>query len=133
MPTRDNRLQKLQEIAVAIERCPKVTPAETKRRFWRLARQIKGDRNPSNDEIVLAARIRNVLFRIDRGRALPLVPFLVLWFSAGTLWLIPGYLMLFQVPLEWSRFALWTQSDWWVFTRRLCYLMGAVFFYYRSL
>lgn len=125
-----SRLPELQEIAHAVAQNPKDTTGVMRKRFWSLVRQIKRDPHSTTDEILLAAEIRDMLFRADRGRTVPLIPALTLWFAVGTFLFLPSYLALLRVPLDWSRLPFWAQSDWWVFAKRVGNLMAAVFFYY---
>jgi hypothetical protein len=122
-------MQTLLEIEEVVAKNPKTVDKETRKEFWKLVRQIKRAPNPDQEEVVIAARIRNLLFRELRGREYPLGPCVVILFLPGLL-MTYWYFRLLSVPLDTSLILVWTTSDWWVFLRRLGCVMGATFFFY---
>ncbi|MHA2209904.1 MAG: hypothetical protein ACXABV_12080 [Candidatus Thorarchaeota archaeon] len=123
-------LDSLNQIEEIVSKDPKTTPKETRRRFWRIVRQIKRQPNPDPIEVKHAARIRNLLFKARRGRTYPLWPSIflltLLGFLGPTIW----YLRLLEVPLQWDMILVWNASDWWIFLRRLGSLLGTTFCFY---
>ncbi len=124
-----DRTQSLLDIERIVSPNPKKVDSETRKRFWKIVREIKRSPDPDTEEVVIASRIRNLLFEARRGRTYPL------WLSIGTLFLLGllptiWYLRLLSVPLVTSNILSWTLSDWWVFLRRFGSLMAAVFFFY---
>ncbi|MHA2424826.1 MAG: hypothetical protein ACXAEF_08565 [Candidatus Thorarchaeota archaeon] len=124
-----DRKQSLLEIEGIVAKNPKDVDKETRKQFWKLVRQIKRSQNPNHEEVVIAARIRNVLFREKRGRNYPLWPSVGVLFLPGLL-MVYWYFRLLAVPLDVFSILVWTTSDWWVFMRRLGCVMGATFFFY---
>lgn len=123
-------LERLYQIGEIVTKDPKSTPRETRKEFWRIVRQIKGQPNPNLTEVKQAARIRNLLFKERRGRTYPLWPSVILLTTIGLLGPTIWYLRLLEVPLHWDMILIWNPSDWWVFLRRLGSLLGATFFFY---
>jgi hypothetical protein len=124
-----DRLDSLLAIERIVSSDPKKVDSDTRKRFWKLVRQIKRSPNPDPEESAIASRIRNLLFKARRGRTYPLWPCVGILFLIGilpTIW----YLELLTVPLVTSNILSWTISDWWVFLRRLGSLMAATFFFY---
>jgi hypothetical protein len=117
---------KIEEI---VSKNPKTVDKETRREFWKLVRQIKRSPNPDQEEVVIAARIRNLLFKELRGREYPLGLCIGVLFLPGLL-MTYWYLRLLSVPLDFSTILVWTNSDWWLFLRRVGCVMGATFFFY---
>jgi hypothetical protein len=108
---------------------PKTVSKETRKEFWKLVRQIKRYPNPDQEEVAIAARIRNLLFREKRGREYPLGPCVGILFLPGLL-MIYWYLRLLSVPLDFANLLVWSSSDWWVFLRRIGCVMAVSFFFY---
>jgi hypothetical protein len=121
--------ESLMEIRKLVSKDPKHVDSETRRAFWRIVRQIKESAYPKPQDIALASEIRNLLFRGRRGRTYPLWPCVGAFFLIG---LIPvtWYLQLLSTPLDTSNILSWTDSDWWLFLRRLGSLLAATFFFY---
>ncbi|MHA1965740.1 MAG: hypothetical protein ACW97G_14260 [Candidatus Thorarchaeota archaeon] len=123
-------LQELEQIEEIVSQNPRATPPEIRKQFWRIVRQIKRSPRPDISEVRQAARIRNLLFKVKRGRTYPLWPCVILLTLIGVLGPTIWYLRLLEVPLQWEAILVWTTSDWWVFLRRLGSLLGATFFFY---
>lgn len=117
------------EIRELVSTDPKHVDLETRRAFWRIVRQIKKSSHPQPGDIALASEIRNLLFKARRGRTYPLWPCIGVFFLIG---LIPvtWYLQLLSVPLDPFSMLSWTDSDWWLFLKRVGSLMAATFFFY---
>ncbi|MHA2142080.1 MAG: hypothetical protein ACXADC_07975 [Candidatus Thorarchaeota archaeon] len=124
------RFQELERIEEIISNDPENTPHEVRTQFWRIVREIKRTPKPNIDEVKKAASIRNMLFKVKRGRTLPLWPSVTLLFVIGVLGPTLWYLSLLEVPMTGINILAWTMSDWWIFLRRLGSLMGAIFFFY---
>lgn len=125
-----DNLQELDTIEEIVSQNPKDAPLEIKRQFWRIVTQIKQTPNPDIKEVQQVARIRNILFKAKRGKTYPLWPCVILLTLIGFLGPTIWYLRLLDVPLDWNAILVWTNSDWWVFLRRIGSLMAAVFFFY---
>jgi len=125
-----SNLQKLEQIEETVSEDPKNAPLEVRKQFWRIVREIKCNPNPSEAEVRKAAKIRNMLFREKRGRTYPLWPCIIIMTLIGLIGPTIWYLELLEVPLQWNEVFNWTQTDRWVFLRRVGSLMAAVFFFY---
>lgn len=123
-------LLNLDEIEEIVTQDSKSTPKEVRIRFWRIVKRLKQTPNPDREEVRQAARIRNILFRENRGRTYPLWPPVAILTILGLLGPTYWYLSLLDNPLQWSAILVWTSADWWVFLRRLGSLLGAVFCFY---
>jgi hypothetical protein len=69
-------LQELEQIEEIVSQNPRATPPEIRKQFWRIVRQIKRSPRPDISEVRQAARIRNLLFKVKRGRTYPEGPIL---------------------------------------------------------
>lgn len=125
-----DRLQELEQIEEIVSKDPKNTPKEVRKQFWKIVRQIKRTPQPDINEVKLAARIRNMLFKAKRGGTIALWPSVILLFLIGALGPTLWYLRLLQVPIQGDNLLVWTMSDWWVFLRRIGSLMATVFCFY---
>lgn len=123
-------IEKLDQIEKIVSQDPKNIPPEIRRQFWRIVRQIKRSPSPDITEVRQAARIRNILFRVKRGRTYPLWPCVFLLTLISVLGPTIWYLRLLEVPLNWDAILVWTNSDWWIFLRRLGSLLGTTFCFY---
>ena len=124
------RLDQLEEILNEVRSSPKDVPPETRKRFWRIVREIKRDPDPDPEEIRKAAEIRDILFEIKRGRTLPLAPTLTGMFLAGIFFSVIPYLYLLTFPLDWFSILSWSLDSWWIFILRFITLfLGITFFY----
>lgn len=123
-------LLNLDEVEEIVTQDSKSTPKEVRIRFWRIVKRLKQTPNPDREEVRQAARIRNILFRENRGRTYPLWPPVAILTILGLLGPTYWYLSLLDNPLQWSAILVWTSADWWVFLRRLGSLLGAVFCFY---
>ena len=123
------RKQSLMRIEEIVKKDPKTVNKETRKEFWKLVRQIKRAVDQDQEEVAIAARIRNLLFRELRGRDYPLGPCVGVLFLPGLL-MTYWYLRLLLIPLDISTILVWTNSDWWLFLRRAGCVMGATFFFY---
>jgi hypothetical protein len=124
------RLHELEKIFAEVSADPKNASRETRKRFWKLVRQIKRNPKPDDDEIAKASEIRNILFKADRGGTVPLIPALAIEFILGTFVALWGYLWLLGFPLDWSGIISWTLNDWGLFSLRMLCVMGVVALYY---
>jgi hypothetical protein len=124
-----DRLVELEEIHTIVSQNPEEVPKETRTRFWKLVRQIKRNPRPNEQEITKAAEIRDILFKVDRGKTYPLGPALLLEIIVGLL-LIYGYIWLLGTPLDWSGLFTWALSDWIAFVLRfLCVFFVIAFLF----
>ncbi len=124
------RLDQLEEILAEVSSSPKDIPPETRKRFWRIVREIKRDPHPDPDEIRKAAEIRDILFEAKRGRTLPLAPTLAVMFLMGIVLSVIPYMYLLSRPLDWFSILTWSLDSWWIFILRfICVFIGVAFFY----
>jgi len=124
-----DRLIELEEIHTIVSQNPEEVPRETRKRFWKIVRQIKRNPRPDEQEVIKAAEIRNILFEVDRGKTYPLGPALLLEGILGLL-AIFGYIWLLGTQLDWSGLFTWTLSDWITFGLRfLCVFFAIAFLF----
>jgi hypothetical protein len=123
------RLAELEEIHSVVIQNPKEVPSETRKRFWKIVRQIKRNPRPDEQEVIKAAEIRNVLFEVSRGRTYPLAPVLLLETIIGLLALW-GYIWALGTPLDWSGILVWSLSDWISFGLRFLFVFAIIAFLY---
>ncbi|MHA2213034.1 MAG: hypothetical protein ACW992_07730 [Candidatus Thorarchaeota archaeon] len=123
------RLSELQRIREEVAANPKEAPRETRKYFWKLVRQIKRETSPNDEEIVIAAEIRNILFEASRGGTYPMAPILFIEFLGGLI-MVWYYLTLLQTPLNWMAIGDWGLAGWGMFGLRLLTIMAIVFFFY---
>ncbi len=123
------RLLELEKIRDSVKDDPKNSPQETRKRFWKLVRQIKREDQPDDDEIVIAAEIRDMFFDADRGKTYSTAPFMLLFTLIG---LVPvyGYFWLLGTPLDWTNILGWSLLDVWNLILRFIAVMGVVAFFY---
>ena len=120
-----DRLIALEEIHSIVSQNPEEVPRETRKRFWKIVRQIKRNPRPDEQEVIKAAEIRDILFEVDRGKTYPLGPALFLEIIAGIL-AICGYIWLLGTPLDWTGILTWTFSDWITFGFRFLCVFFAI-------
>lgn len=123
------RLQELEQILETIEQDPKEVPLETRKFFWKLVRQIKRSPTPDQEEVVMAAKIRDVLFKANRGGTYPIAPVVALESLIGFI-MLWAYLWLLNFPLDWSGVFSWSLIDWGNFALRFVCIMGCIAFFY---
>ena len=116
------RLLELEEIHSVVVQNPKEVPSETRKRFWKIVRQIKRNPRPDEQEIIKASEIRNILFEANRGRTYSLVPVLLLETFLGllSLW---GYSWALGTPLEWYFHLGFVRLDYVCSSVSLCLLL----------
>ncbi|MHA2385373.1 MAG: hypothetical protein ACXAEE_04095, partial [Candidatus Thorarchaeota archaeon] len=123
------RLKELERVREEVRQDAKNVSPDTRKYFWKLVRQIKREPSPNEDEIVVAADVRDLLFEASRGRTFPLGSTLAIMIIIGLAPLL-AYLWLLQTPLSWYNILSWTLADvWQVILRFLC-IMGVVAFFY---
>ncbi|MFW9793413.1 MAG: hypothetical protein ACFFEE_03850 [Candidatus Thorarchaeota archaeon] len=124
-----DRLEELEEIHSVVSKNPKEVPIETRKRFWKLVREIKRTPRPDEEEVSKAAEIRDILFEVDRGKTYPLGPALLLEIFVGLL-AIYGYIWLLGTPLDWSSIFTWALSNWIMLVLRfLCVFFAIAFLF----
>ena len=123
------RLQELARIREEVMQDPENVTSETRKYFWKLVRQIKREPHPNDDEIVVAAEVRDILFEVDRGRTFRTGPALTVMILLG-LGPLLAYYWLLASPLDWSNILSWTPTDIWLFVLRFFCVMGVVAFFY---
>jgi hypothetical protein len=124
-----DRLIELQKIHSIVVQNPKEVPSETRKRFWKLVRQIKRNPQPDENEVLKASEIRNILFEASRGRTYPLGPVLALETVIGLLALW-GYLLALRTPLDWTGIFGWSISNWLIFGLRFLFVFAIIAFLY---
>ena len=122
-------MKELERIREEVRRDPKNVSEETRRYFWKLVRQIKKEPTPDDEEIAVAAEVRDLLFEANRGKTYGFVPILYIMIITGIV-LFFAYLWLLQTPLIWSNILIWTLADVWQFVLRFLCIMGIVAFLY---
>ena len=123
------RLTELEEIHSIVVQNPKEVPSETRKRFWKIVRQIKRNPRPDEQEVIKASEIRNILFEANRGRTYPLGPLLLLETILGLLALW-GYIWSLSTPLNWMGILAWGLSGWINFGIRFLCVFAVVAFLY---
>jgi hypothetical protein len=123
------RLAQFEEIYKIVIQNPEEVPSETRKRFWKLVRQIKRNPRPDEQEVIKAAEIRDILFEASRGKTYPLGPALLLEIIVGLL-AIYGYIWLLGTPLDWNNLFTWALSDWiTLILRFLCVFFAIAFLF----
>jgi hypothetical protein len=123
------RQQELERIRDDVRQDPEDVSDDTRKYFWKLVRQIKREPQPDDDEIIVAAEAREILFEVSRGRTYRLGPSLAVMTLVGLVPLVV-YLWLLQTPLIWSSILTWTMTDIWQVVFRFICIMGVVAFFY---
>lgn len=124
-----DRLVELEEIHSKVVQNPKEVPSETRKRFWKIVRQIKRNPRPDEQEVIKASEIRNILFEANRGRTYSLGPVLILETILGLLALW-GYIWALGTPLDWMGVLGWGLSDWLSFGIRFLFVFAVIAFLY---
>ncbi len=124
-----DRQQELERIRDEVRKDPENVSADTRKHLWKLVRQIKREPQPNDDEIIVAAEARDILFEVSRGRTYRLGPSLAVMTLMGLV-SFAVYLWLLQTPLIWSSILTWTMDDIWQFVFRFICVMGVVAFFY---
>ncbi|MBY8997132.1 MAG: hypothetical protein KGD60_05330 [Candidatus Thorarchaeota archaeon] len=124
-----DRSVELEEIHSIVIQNPKEIPSETRKRFWKIVRQIKRNPRPDEQEVIKASEIRNILFNANRGRTYPLGPVLILETILGllSLW---GYIWALGTPLDWMGILTWGLSGWMSFVIRFILVFAVIAFLY---
>jgi hypothetical protein len=123
------RLQELERIREEVKEDSKNVSRDTRKYFWKLVRQIKRELQPDNDEVVIAAEIRDILFDVDRGRTFRTSPALLLMTLIG-LGPLFAYFWLLGTPLDWYNILGWSLLDVWNLILRFVAVLGVVAFFY---
>ena len=124
-----NRLSELEQIHSIVVQNPKEVLSETRKRFWTLVREIKREPRPSEEEVMRASEIRDILFEANRGRTYPLAPLLLLEIIFGLLALW-GYVWALKQPMEWTSILVWGQAEWITFLLRFLFVFAVIAFLY---
>jgi hypothetical protein len=101
------RLEQLRRIRNEIGTDPAEVPRETRKRFWKLVRQIKREPVPNTDEVKLATEIRNTLFALDRSGLYSVGSFLGAE-TVGAAAAFLAYLYGLSIPVNWLAILSWT-------------------------
>ncbi|MHA1925768.1 MAG: hypothetical protein ACXABV_01505 [Candidatus Thorarchaeota archaeon] len=124
-----DRLNELERLREEVRKDPKNVSGDTRKYFWKLVRQIKREPSPNEEEIVVAADVRDLLFESSRGKTYRMGPALGIMILLGLVVFLV-YLWLLQTPLLWSNILGWSIADvWQVIFRFLC-IMGVIMFFY---
>ena len=123
------RLVELEEIHSIVIQNPKEVPEETRKKFWKIVRQIKRNPKPDDGEVLKASEIRNILFDANRGRTYSLGPVLAVETVLGllSLW---GYIWVLNTPLDWTGILAWSFSNWLNFGLRFLLVFAIIAFLY---
>ena len=103
------RMSELEQILEEVKEANEVSKS-TRKRFWKLVRQIKRERDPDRAEIKIATQIRNILFKLDRGRTYPIWPLLGVQTFFGWLALLM-YVLALLTPVSWINIFNWSMSE----------------------
>ena len=122
-------ITELEEIHSVVIKNPKEVPSETRKRFWKIVRQIKRNPRPDEQEVLKASEIRNILFDANRGRTYPLGPVLALETVLGLLALW-GYIWALGTPLDWAGILTWNLLNWMTFGLRFLLVFAIIAFLY---
>jgi len=117
------------EIHSIVIQNPKEVPSETRKRFWKIVRQIKRTPRPDEQEVLKASEIRDILFDANRGRTYALGPVLALETVLGLLALW-GYIWALETPLDWAGILAWSFSNWLTFGLRFLFVFAIIAFLY---
>ncbi|MFX1369386.1 MAG: hypothetical protein ACFFAY_12380 [Promethearchaeota archaeon] len=101
-----SRLDELERIQELIQEQEHEVSSDTRKRFWKMVRQIKREPNPNISEVKKATQIRNMLFKIDRGRTYRIGPFLALQTICGFLAFL-GFLYGLGTPVNYFSISTW--------------------------
>ncbi len=123
------RLTELERVREEVRQDSKNVSDDTRKFFWKLVRQIKREPSPNEEEIVVAAEVRDLLFEASRGRTFRLGSTLGIMILVGLVPLLL-YLWLLQTPLIWSNILSWTIADFWQLGFRFICIMGVVALFY---
>ncbi|MHA2143617.1 MAG: hypothetical protein ACXADC_14065 [Candidatus Thorarchaeota archaeon] len=123
------RLTELERVREEVRQDPHDVSDDTRKYFWKLVRQIKREPHPNDDEIAVAAEVRDILFEVSRGRTFQLGPALAIMILIGLVPLV-AYFWLLQTPLVWGNILSWTLADLWQLALRILCVMGVVAFFY---
>ncbi|MFW9786210.1 MAG: hypothetical protein ACFFE2_16275 [Candidatus Thorarchaeota archaeon] len=124
-----DRLTELEEIHTIVSQNPTEVSKDTRKRFWKLVRQIKKNPRPDEQEVIKASEVRDILFEVDRGKTYPLGPALVAEIILGLVALF-GYIWTLGSSLVWSGILTWALADWITFGLRfLCIFFTIAFFF----
>jgi hypothetical protein len=122
-------MTELERVREEVRQDPHTVSDDTRKYFWKLVRQIKREPSPNEEEIVVAAEVRDLLFEASRGKTYRLGSTLGIMILMGFVPLL-AYLWLLQTPLIWSNILGWTMADVWQFIFRLLCIFGVIAFFY---
>jgi hypothetical protein len=123
------RLQEFEKIRKFVIEEPNNVSREQRKLFWKLVRQIKRELHPKEDEIIVAAEIRDLLFDADRGKTYSLGPSMLAMTIIGIIPLY-AYIWTLLVPLDWNNIFAWSLYDAGLLLLRFIFVMGVVAFFY---
>lgn len=124
------RKEQLDDIYELVSNDSQNVSKETRKEFWKLVRDIKRSPSPDSEEIIQAARIRNILFQVDRGGTYPLAPIIALETVLGLLSFTWGYIWSLRFPLDWTTILTWDLAGWGLLLWRFFCVMLIIFFFY---
>ncbi|MHA2065244.1 MAG: hypothetical protein ACXABY_12780, partial [Candidatus Thorarchaeota archaeon] len=124
-----DRLTELERVREEVRKDSHNVSDETRKYFWKLVRQIKRETSHDEEEIVVAAEVRDLLFEASRGKTYRLGPALGIMMLIGLVPLLV-YLWLLQTPLIWGNILGWTMADVWQFIFRFLCIFGVIAFFY---
>lgn len=99
------RLSELQQILEEVKDADEVSKV-TRKKFWKLVRQIKRERNPDSEDIKTATKIRNILFKRRISKVYSLGWFLAVETVFGILFGVIYTYTLF-IPVSWFNMFSW--------------------------
>jgi hypothetical protein len=123
------KLTELERVREEVRQAPHTVSDDTRKYFWKLVRQIKREPSPNEEEIVVAAEVRDLLFEASRGKTYRLGSTLGIMILIGMVPLLV-YLWLLQTRVIWSNILGWTMADVWQFIFRFLCIMGVVALFY---
>jgi len=103
------RLQELEKILEDVKKLDSI-PLDTRKRFWKLVRQIKREQEPNLDEIRVATNIRNIMFAERTANIYSLSRYVLVATIVGFLF-TAVYIYACFIPVSWFNMFSWTYFE----------------------
>lgn len=104
-------------------------PLDTRKRFWKLVRKIKRERNPNPEEIKIATKIRNIIFA-ERTTKVYSLRWYVVVATIVALLFSAVYIYTCFIPISWFNIFSWTFYEIIVIVVRFLGIFLAIAFFY---
>ena len=122
------RLNQLRDILEEVSELDTI-PLQTRKRFWKLVRQIKRERDPIPDEIKVATEIRNIMFAERIANVYSLRGYVVAATMLGFLF-SAVYFYFCLIPVSWYNIFSWTLFEIMIIVVRFFGIFIAIAFFY---